>query len=222
MNYKINVEGVWFAPVLSSSLNSIEFGKVEQIAEVSEINISPKLAEGNYYGNGVKINATSRKTSYEIAIDLTTIPQKYKSYIEGTTISGSGIEISTSKDEPRAFALGFMIEKTGNKRQCVWFLFCKAKPFEEGVKQSEDSIVYSNDKLVVTAMEHEYLGKFYTKIDEENENITVEKVEAFFTTVQDSDSNIKLEEETMHKLDRGHRLDEGIRLDTLKQYRLVL
>lgn len=183
MSYKINVVGLWFASVKTDNDKTLDFNKVEQISEMMEVQISPKTAEGALFGNGKKVHSTSRKTSYEIALDLTTLPQKYKSYMEGSKIT-SGVESATSKDEPNAFALGFMVEKTEGKRQCIWFPYCKAKPMDESVKQSEDNIVYSNDKLVVTALEHKAINRFYTKIDEDDTTVTAKMVTDFFAKVQ--------------------------------------
>lgn len=185
--YKINVEGIWFAEVQTDTNEELKHKAVEQMAELMEIQISPKIAEGGLFGNGKKVHATNRKTSYEISLDLTVLPSKFRAYIEGTTIK-NGVESGTSKDEPKAFALGFLIEKTGGKRQCIWFPYCKAKPVEESVKQSEDNINYSTDKLTVTALEHNAIKRFYTKIDEENEEINAKMVTDFFKKVQTTDT----------------------------------
>lgn len=186
-HYKINVQGIWFAKVKTDTDSELAHEAVEQVAELMEIQVSPKIAEGALFGNGRKVHTTSKKTSYEISCDLTVLPSKVKSYIEGTTIN-TGVESGTSKDEPKAFAFGFMIEKTDGKRQCVWYPYCKAKPVEESIKQSEENIVYSNDKLVITALEHKAINRFYTKIDEENSEVQSEQLSNFFKKVQMTDT----------------------------------
>ena len=185
--YKINVVGLWVAEVEKDTDTELTFKKVEKIAEMQEIQVSPKIAEGHLYGDGRKVHATNKKTSYEMSVDMTALPQKFKSYIEGTTIN-TGVESGTSKDQPRAFAVGFKVEKTENKSQCIWFPYCKAKPTEESVKQSEENLNYSTDKLTITALEHKAVNRFYTKIDEDNADVTSEMVENFFTKVQTTDT----------------------------------
>lgn len=185
--YKVNVEGLYFAKVKTDTDTELIFDAVEQVAEVQEVQISPKIAEGGLFGNGRKVHSTSKKTSYEIAVDMTVLPPQVRAYVEGLTVV-SGVESGSSKDEPKAFALGFEIQKTDGKVQKIWFPYAKAKPIEESIKQSEESVNYSTDKLVITALEHKAVGRFYTKIDSEYNEVTTEMLENFFKKVQTTDT----------------------------------
>ena len=185
--YKINVQGLFFAEVLNDTPSELTHKEVQQVAELQEIQISPKIADGGLFGNGRKVHATSRKTSYEIAIDLTVLPPDIKAYMEGVKIK-SGVEVGTSKDEPKAFACGFIVEKTDGAKQMIWYPYCKAKPVEEAIKQSEDNLHYSTDKLVVTVLEHPSINRFYTKIDSETQGVSEKMLEDFFKKVQTADA----------------------------------
>ena len=98
----------------------------------------------------------------------------------------NGVESGTSKDRPNHFAVGWKVEKTNGDVQLVWFLYCMANPIESNVKQSEANTNFSTDTLSIKAMEHDSLKKFYTMIDSEDENVTDEMIENFFTKVQTS------------------------------------
>lgn len=186
-HYKVNVKGLYFAKVKKETDSEVTYEAVQQVAEVQEVQFSPKIAEGGLFGNGVKVHSASKKTSYELSIDMTVLPPDIKAYIEGTTIT-NGVEAGKSSDEAKPFACGFEVEKTGGKSQMIWFLYCMAKPVEETVKQSEDSTNYSTDKLVISALEHKALGRFYTKIDSESTEVQKEWLTNFFKKVQTTDT----------------------------------
>lgn len=107
--------------------------------------------------------------------------------MEGVTVN-NGVESGTSKDEPNPFAIGWEVEKTGGKKELIWFLYCVAEPVQETTRQSEDNIVYSTDTVVISALEDDSLGRFYTFIDSEDEEITDEMVANFFKKVQTTDA----------------------------------
>lgn len=186
--YKINVAGLYMAKVKTEVGTSITYDEVQQVAELMGVSVSAKIAEGGLFGNGAKVHSTNKKTNYEIALDMTVLPTEIRSYLEGSTITTAGVEKGTSKDQPRPAAIGWLVEKTNGKRQAIWFPYCIAKPIEEDVKQSEENIVYSTDKLVMTVMEHPGLKRFYTKIDEEVKGVTAEMFTNFFKKVQTTDT----------------------------------
>lgn len=185
--YKINVVGVYFAEVENDSTDTLTHKPVEKVAELMGVTMSAKIAEGALFGDGKKVVATNKKTSYEIALDMTVLPSKVRSYLEGTTIK-TGVESGTSKDVPKPAAIGWLVEKTNGKKQAIWFPYCIAKPIDEEIKQSEENIVYSTDKLVLTVLEHSAAKRFYTKIDEEISDVTSEMLGNFFKKVQMTDT----------------------------------
>lgn len=187
MAYKINVHNVYMAEITESPGGELTFGKPEHIIGAMEVSRTPNIATGQLYGDGKVAHSTSKKTSYEISLQQNAIPSKWRRYMEGTTYN-NGIESGSSKDQPKPFAIGWEIEKTEDQKELIWFLYCKANPLEQTVQQSDDNINYSTDSVTITATEHDSLGRYYTFIDTEDENVTPEMVTNFFKKVQTTDT----------------------------------
>ena len=187
MEYKINVEDIHLAEVTETEEGSIVFGTPEHVPGAMEVGRNPQISSGMLYGDGKVAHSTSRKNSYQITVNQNKLPSRWRRYMEGATVNG-GVESGTSKDEPKPFAIGWAVEKTGGEKELIWFLYCKAEPIQETTRQSEDNINYSTDSITITALEHDSLGRFYTFIDSEDEDITAEMVENFFKQVQTTDA----------------------------------
>lgn len=111
--------------------------------------------------------------------------------MEGTTLTDGGVEYATSKDIPNYFAIGWEVEKTGGFSEFVWFPFCQAQPVEQETQQTEDNINYSTDSITITALENDFIGRYYTFIDteiEKNKDVTAKD---FFSQVQVGDTITK-------------------------------
>ena len=106
--------------------------------------------------------------------------------MEGTTVV-DGVESASTGDEPKPFAAGWEVEKTGRHSEMIWFLYGKANPIQETVRQSEENINYSTDSITMTFIEHDKLKRFYTFIDSEDTDITPAMVKDFFKKVQIGD-----------------------------------
>ena len=183
MEVKINVQNVHLAEITKSPEGEIAFGKPEHVAGAMQIGRNPQIASGQLYGDGKISHETSRKVRYELNVDLNKLPTKWRRYMEGVKVT-TGVESGTSKDEPNPFAIGWEVEKTGDQKELVWFVYCLANPIQETTRQSEDNINYSTDSITISALEDDSLGRFYTLIDSEDEEITPEMIANFFKKVQ--------------------------------------
>lgn len=183
---KINVTNVHLAEITESG-TTLTFGAPEHIAGAMEISRIPQVSSGQLYGDGKIANETSRINSYQITLNINKIPSKWRRYMEGRTVT-SGVESGTSKDEPKPFAMGWEVEKTNGKKELIWFLYGKATPIQETVRQSEENINYSTDTVTITFIEHDSLKRFYTFIDTEDTEITQEMASNFFKKVQTTDT----------------------------------
>jgi phi13 family phage major tail protein len=184
---KINVQNVHLAEITESPEGEILHGTPEYVAGAMEIGRVPQLASGQLYGDGKIRRQTSRKVRYQINVSLNKLPTKWRRYMEGVTVA-NGVESGTSKDEPKPFAIGWEVEKTGGKKEMIWFLYCQAEPIQETARQSEDNINYSTDSITISALENEQFNRYYTFIDTEDEEVTSEMVENFFKKVQTTDT----------------------------------
>lgn len=186
MEYKINVKNVHLAEVTEGLEGTLTFGKPEHVAGAMEMGRTPQLSTGQLYGDGKISHKNAKKVAYQITANLNKLPTKWRRYIEGVTVT-KGVESGTSEDEPKPFAIGWEVEKTGGQKELIWFLYCVAEPIQQTEKQSEDSTNYSTDSVTITALENDSLGRYYTMIDSEDEDITEQMVKAFFTQVQTTD-----------------------------------
>jgi len=187
VEYKINVKSVHLAEITESPEGTLTFGTPEHMPGAMEIGREPEVASGELRGDGKIAHTTSRKNAYKVTISQNKLSSKWRRYMEGVTVN-SGVESGTSKDEPKPFAMGWEVEKTGGKKELIWFLYGKADPFKETVKQSEENINYSTDNITITFIEHDSLGRFYTFIDSEDADVTPEMVTDFFKKVQTTDA----------------------------------
>lgn len=187
MEVKINVQNVHLAEITKSPEGEISFGKPEHVVGAMQIGRNPQIASGQLYGDGKITHETSRKVRYELSVDLNKLPTKWRRYMEGVTVT-TGVESGTSKDEPNPFAIGWEVEKTGEQKELVWFVYCLANPIQETTRQSEDNINYSTDSITISALEDDSLGRFYTLIDSEDTAITEEMIANFFKKVQTTDA----------------------------------
>lgn len=186
MEVKINVQNVHLAEITETA-GEITFGTPEHVAGAMEIGRTPQLSTGQLYGDGKIAHKTSKKIAYQITANLNKLPTKWRRYMEGVTVN-TGVESGTSKDEPKPFAIGWEVEKTGGQKELIWFLYCLAEPIQETNRQSEENINYSTDSVTITALEHDSLGRYYTFIDSEDDDITEQMVEDFFMQVQTTDA----------------------------------
>ena len=183
MEVKINVQNVHLAEITKSPEGEITFGKPEHVVGAMQIGRNPQIASGQLYGDGKISHEISRKVRYELNVDLNKLPTKWRRYMEGVKVT-TGVESGTSKDEPNPFAIGWEVEKTGDQKELVWFVYCLANPIQETTRQSEDNINYSTDSITISALEDDSLGRFYTLIDSEDKEITPEMIANFFKKVQ--------------------------------------
>lgn len=187
MEVKINVQNVHLSEITESPEGTLTHGTPEHVAGAMEIGKAPQISSGQLYGDGKVNKQTSKKVRYQLTVNLNKLPTKWRRYMEGVTVK-SGVESGTSKDEPKPFAIGWEVEKTGGKKEMIWFLYCLAEPIQETTRQSEENINYSTDSITISALEDDRLGRYYTFIDTEDTEITEVMAGDFFKKVQITDT----------------------------------
>lgn len=184
---KINVQNVHLSEIVVSPEGNLTHGVPEHVAGAMEIGKVPQLSSGQLYGDGKIRKQTSKKVRYQLTVNLNKLPTKWRRYMEGVSVV-NGVESGTSKDNPKPFAIGWEVEKTEGKKELIWFLYCLAEPIQETTRQSEDNTNYSTDSITISALEDDSLGRYYTFIDTEDNEITEEMAENFFKKVQITDT----------------------------------
>ncbi len=188
---RINVKNLYMAKATKQEDGKVVFDKPEHIIGMEKISRKTQMASGKLHGDGKIRKNSIKKSGYELSLSLNNLPSEWRNYLEGTTLTDGGVEYATSKDIPNYFAIGWEVEKTGGFSEFVWFPFCQAQPVEQETQQTEDNINYSTDSITITALENDFIGRYYTFIDtevEKNKNVTAKD---FFSQVQVGDTITK-------------------------------
>lgn len=188
---RINVKNLYMAKATKQEDGQVVFDKPEHIIGMEKISRKTQMASGKKYGDGKIRKNSIKKSGYELSLSLNNLPSEWRNYLEGTTFTDGGVEYATSKDIPNYFAIGWEVEKTGGFSEFVWFPFCQAQPIEQETQQTEDNINYSTDSITITALENDFIGRYYTFIDteiEKNKDVTAKD---FFSQVQVGDTITK-------------------------------
>lgn len=188
---RINVKNLYMAKATKQEDGQVVFDKPEHIIGMEKISRKTQMASGKLHGDGKIRKNGIKKSGYELSLSLNNLPSEWRNYLEGTTFTDGGVEYATSKDIPNYFAIGWEVEKTGGFSEFVWFPFCQAQPVEQETQQTEDNINYSTDSITITALENDFIGRYYTFIDtevEKNKDITAKD---FFSQVQVGDTITK-------------------------------
>lgn len=188
---RINVKNLYMAKATKQEDGKVVFDKPEHIIGMEKISRKTQMASGKKYGDGKIRKNSIKKSGYELSLSLNNLPSEWRNYMEGTTLTDGGVEYATSKDIPNYFAIGWEVEKTGGFSEFVWFPFCQAQPVEQETQQTEDNINYSTDSITITALENDFIGRYYTFIDteiEKNKDVTAKD---FFSQVQVGDTITK-------------------------------
>lgn len=185
---RVNVKNFHIARASVSEDGTLVYETPEHLVGVESVGRKVNVAEGKLYGDGVARKKHSKKTDYELSVTHNGIAAEVRSYMEGTTLTESGLEYGSSDDVPGIFATGWEVEKTGGYSDFIWWPYCQASPIEESTAQTEDNVNYSNDSIAVSAMQHPSLNRFFTRCDTEipkNREVTAEQ---WFSKVQIEDS----------------------------------
>lgn len=188
---RINVKNLYMAKATKQEDGKVVFDKPEHIIGMEKISRKTQMASGKLHGDGKIRKNSIKKSGYELSLSLNNLPSEWRNYLEGTTLTDGGVEYATSKDIPNYFAIGWEVEKTGGFSEFVWFPFCQAQPVEQETQQTEDNINYSTDSITITALENDFIGRYYTFIDtevEKNKDVTAKD---FFSQVQVGDTITK-------------------------------
>ena len=186
---KINVKNVHLAEVTEAD-GVLTFGTPDHIPGLEQVGRVPQVASAKKYGDGIVRFNVSKKTAYQINFQHNEIPTKWKSYLEGTTLT-NGVESGATTDIPKPFAMGWEVEKAGGKSEFIWFLYGVAEPVTVEARQSEDNINFTSDAVQATFMEHISLKRFYTLVDTSLAENAIIKAEDFFSKVQTTDTIAK-------------------------------
>lgn len=166
--YRVNIEGLCYAPCTKDDSTGVTYGSVVAIPGVMSLAMKPLIASGKLYGDGQLRDETSQLNGIEVDLELNRIPQAVRAAWYGHTAASGAIEEAASATAI-PIALGFKLVGSDGKAEYVWLYKGKAAPPEENAAQKTDNITYSTATLKLTFMPRVKDGKI-RKWGDENES----------------------------------------------------
>lgn len=181
--YKINVENLVYAPVISDGPEGTEYGDIKKLSEAMQIQLTPNVATGQLYGDGVVQSSTSKLTSITAVVDVTKVPIDVKADILGHKYE-NGKLVTSGKDLPPYVAVGYRVpQDVDGIAELVWLLKGKAQPFATTVTQATDNINYSTDSLTIDFIQRESDGALKVEADMANSEFVEGTEKTWFDSV---------------------------------------
>lgn len=180
-SYRINVTNPVYALLTSDTAEGVTYGDVKSLGEAMQVQITPSVAAGKLFGNGVPQEDISKLTGIAMVLDATKIPIEDKAIVQGHEYK-DGVIIEKAGDEAPYIAVGYMVEGTNKKNEYVWLVKGRAAPMNETVKQSEDSITFSTDTININFIPRTKDKEIRYYADSANESFTAVQAEAWFKT----------------------------------------
>lgn len=179
---RINVKDLVYCILTSDVAGTTPvYGAVKPFAKAMQIQITPAVASGTLYGDGVQQEKLSKLTGLTVAFDVNKIPIEVMAEILGHTYS-NGVLREKASDTPPYIAVGYKVEQTGGKQELVWLLKGSAQPPNASVQQATESINFSTDSITVDFIPREYDGELRWYGDTANADLTTSAVSSWFTT----------------------------------------
>ena len=155
-HYKMNVKNCKFAPVSVNTSSAYTLGTAVDLPAIRTVDISFTLATGELYGDGEIVSKRAKLTGAQLRLGIDKLPQEARSAMLGHTIETSkGIMDIKTTDTPAEIAVYLEIELDNGGYEATWLLVGKAQPVNITGNQSETSINYTTDELVVDFVRRE-------------------------------------------------------------------
>lgn len=182
-SFRINVKKLVYAKLLTDTKEGCTYGEVQDLAGLKSIQLTPTVANGEDYNDGVKDFSMSKITGYELAVESAKIPVNKRAELLGHTINSNGILVIGANDQPIDVAVGYEIENDGNRRELVWLLKGKIQPFGQAINQSEKDIKVASDSTKFVFVVRNCDKNFQAIGDTSLSTFTEEKANTFLATV---------------------------------------
>ena len=183
----INVQNIRIAKITEKAASGYTYSEPVLVAGAMKISEVPTPAEGELYEDGKLSERIAQVTGYELAMDISRLPNDIRQYINGKTYNG-GVETDDGACEPGAFAIGWETEyvvKGKVYKEMIWYIDCLAKPIEKQAEQRQKDIKIGNSTVNITAFKTSaYADRAYVMIDTADESVTEDMIKNFFSMVQ--------------------------------------
>lgn len=184
--YRINVENLVYAVLKTDDTTGLSYGPIKKFSEAMQVQLTPTVASGTLYGDGVKQSTITKLTGITGVFDVTKIPIDVKADISGSKYE-NGVLIEKASDTAPYIALGYKIpQDEAGVAEYIWLLKGRAQPYANTVQQATDSINYSTDSITIDFVTRENDGAIKHSADSADSTFTDVMAKAWFTKVPGS------------------------------------
>ncbi|SDL20602.1 major tail protein [Natronincola ferrireducens] len=181
--YRVNLRKLVYAKLESDTPTGVSYSEVKKLSEAMQIQLTPTLATGTLYGDGVKQSVVTKLTGITAVIDATKIPIDAKAEICGHTYE-NGVLVESGKDVAPWIAIGYEVpQDVEGVSEYVWLLKGRAQPYASTVQQATDNINFSTDSVTVEFVPRDYDGEIKRLADSADDAFTAEMAAAWFGSV---------------------------------------
>lgn len=178
---RINIKNPVMCLLTSDTDEGTTYGEVESLGEAMQIQLTPAVASGTLFGNGMQTENIGKLSGIAVSLDLNKLYIEKRALILGNEYK-DGVLIETAGQEPPYIALGYEVEQTNGTSELVWLLKGRAQPVNETRQQSTDNIVFSTDSVTINFIPRDSDRQIRFFGDTANPDFTKEQADKFFTT----------------------------------------
>lgn len=179
---RINVKNIVYAILEKDDSSGVTYKDIKPFGKAMQIQLTPTLATGVLYGDGVKQESISKLTGITAVVDVNKIFIDVRAEIQGNKFE-NGVLIESADDEPPYIALGYEIGQTGKESEYVWLLKGKAQPYGSTVQQTTDNINFGTDSITIEFVPRDYDSEIRKFGDTANSEFTKEMAAVWFDEV---------------------------------------
>ena len=170
MGYKMNVKNCKYAPVSADTTETYTLGTIVNLPAIRTVDIAFSLATGELYGDGEVVSKRAKLTGATLRLGIDKLPQAARAAMLGHTVDSNGIMSIKTTDTPEKIAVYLEVELDDGGYEAVWLLSGKAQPVNITGNQSETSINYTTDELVIDFIRREKDKMVIRYADTDNES----------------------------------------------------
>lgn len=181
--YRINVENLVFAILEQDKVDLVQYGAVKKMSEAMQIQLTPSVATGELYGDGVKQSSIAKLTGIVGVFDVTKIPINVRAEILGNKYE-NGVLIESKDDIPPYIAVGYKVpQDMPGVAEYIWLLKGRAQPYGSTIQQTTENINYSTDTITIDFVTREFDGAIKHSADSADSTFTKEMADTWFDNV---------------------------------------
>ena len=178
--YRINIDNPHYCIVTSDIKEGTSYGEVKPFGEAMQIQITPSVASGQLFGNGATVDSTALLTGYAVQFDITKIPIEVRAEIYKQTFK-DGVLQEKAGQTAEYIAVGYTVPQSDGTSEYIWLLKGRPEPLASDVKQSENNINYSTDKMNINFVKRESDNQLRFIADSAHPDFTEGQAKEWFT-----------------------------------------